>query len=351
VTLDDDDPLWAQHSGGIGHSGEEWGAGDSAIAEAFYTDLPATTRFVFDLLMDRPGERLTSDWIATQLSQRQGQGERTAGRQSVSGSLSQAILSYSRSGRRLPYYWWRQRGGGASSYAMKPAVARLFREARQNIGGNHTDLGGGDWSLAEITAVVEDYLAMLQAEIAGQRYSKAEHRRALLPRLNPGRTPGAVEYKHQNISAAMLDLGLPYIRGYKPMSNYQAALTAEIQRHLEADPKLLRTLRNRHNDGTARHSLLQRRPVPAPSPPPAASSGTRNRAGRHPDYGLLYEENSRRGEKGEELVIGYEREWLRQRGRPDLADAVRWTARQDGDGLGYDVLSFDVDGHEPTPWI
>jgi len=25
---------------------------------------------------------------------------------------------------------------------------------------------------------------------------------------------------------------------------------------------------------------------------------------------------------------------------------VRWTARDDGDGLGYDILSFDLDGHE-----
>jgi hypothetical protein len=123
VALDDDDPLWARHSGGIGHSGVEWGDGDNAIAVAFYADLPATTRFVFDLLMDRPGERLTSDWIAEQLSQRQGDGERTLTRQSVSGSLSQAILSYSRSGRRLPYYWWRQSGGGASrlrSRRLKP---------------------------------------------------------------------------------------------------------------------------------------------------------------------------------------------------------------------------------------
>jgi Domain of unknown function (DUF3883) len=45
-------------------------------------------------------------------------------------------------------------------------------------------------------------------------------------------------------------------------------------------------------------------------------------------------------------VVGYERDWLRQHGRPDLADGVRWTAREDGDGLGYDGLSFDLDGCE-----
>lgn len=42
----------------------------------------------------------------------------------------------------------------------------------------------------------------------------AAHRRALLPRLSPVRTASAVEFKHQNINAAILGLGPPYIRGY-----------------------------------------------------------------------------------------------------------------------------------------
>jgi hypothetical protein len=44
--------------------------------------------------------------------------------------------------------------------------------------------------------------------------------------------------------------------------------------------------------------------------------------------------------------VDYERDWLRQQGRADLADAVRWTPREDGDGLGYGVLSFYLDGRE-----
>lgn len=218
-----------------------------------------------------------------------------------------------------------------------------------------TLIPAGDWSASEVVAVVGDYLEMLRAEIAGQQYVKAHHRRALVSRLNPVRTGGAVEYKHQNISAAMLDLGLPWIRGYKPMSNYQDALADEIQRQLEADPQLLRTLRDsiekgktqdREDDATPETARLQQTPVPAPPAPAASSPGTRSRAGRHPDYGLLHEENTRRGRRGEELVIDYERDWLTRHGRPDLADAVRWTSRQDGDGLGYDVLSFGLDGRK-----
>jgi hypothetical protein len=101
--------------------------------------LPARTRFVLDLLMDRPGGRLDADWIATQLSARDGGGAGRPGRRSVPASLSSVSRPHARSGRRLPFYWWRRQDGGASWYAMKPAVARLFRQARQNAG----DAGAG----------------------------------------------------------------------------------------------------------------------------------------------------------------------------------------------------------------
>ena len=37
---------------------------------------------------------------------------------------------------------------------------------------------------------------------------------------------------------------------------------------------------------------------------------------------------------------------LRDAGRADLADGVRWVADLEGDGLGYDIASFDVAGKE-----
>ena len=83
-----------------------------------------------------------------------------------------------------------------------------------------------DWTGAEIAATVADYLTMLTMETAGQHYSKTAHQHALRPRLSANRTDRAIERKHQNISAAMIELGLPYIRGYKPLGNFQEALSA-----------------------------------------------------------------------------------------------------------------------------
>ena len=40
------------------------------------------------------------------------------------------------------------------------------------------------WSEIEIRAIIQDYFAMLQAEIKGQDYNKAAHRRKLIQKLN-----------------------------------------------------------------------------------------------------------------------------------------------------------------------
>jgi hypothetical protein len=37
-----------------------------------------------------------------------------------------------------------------------------------------------DWSRAEVEATITDYFVMLEAELRGEPYNKAEHRRALL---------------------------------------------------------------------------------------------------------------------------------------------------------------------------
>jgi hypothetical protein len=63
-----------------------------------------------------------------------------------------------------------------------------------------------DWSKEEVTLIVGDYFAMLQLELRGQKFSKADHRRDLLPRLD-NRTAGSVEFKHQNTSAILAKMG------------------------------------------------------------------------------------------------------------------------------------------------
>jgi hypothetical protein len=68
---------------------------------------------------------------------------------------------------------------------------------------------------------------MLVLELSGQTYNKSAHRRALLQKL-AARTDAAVELKHQNISAILIELGCPYISGYKKRETPRLAQRAKL---------------------------------------------------------------------------------------------------------------------------
>jgi hypothetical protein len=94
-----------------------------------------------------------------------------------------------------------------------------------------------DWSEAEIEATVADYFEMLEMEVRGREYSKSEHRQRLILQLN-GRSEGAVERKHQNVSAVLQEMGLRFIEGYKPLGNVQGALRPVIERYVRKQSML-----------------------------------------------------------------------------------------------------------------
>lgn len=121
VPLADDDPRWDRHSGGAGHSGREWSAGDLAPAVEFYAYLRKKAKVFLDLLIDHPGIALDVDDLC-----RLAPGTFT-GSSSVAGAINGLRKPKEASERRYPFVWWE---GSPTEYAMKPAVAGLFRMAR-----------------------------------------------------------------------------------------------------------------------------------------------------------------------------------------------------------------------------
>lgn len=64
------------------------------------------------------------------------------------------------------------------------------------------------------------------------------------------------------------------------------------------------------------------------------------------DYAAKDSKNRKLGLLGEELVVAYETNYLLNISRKDLADKVRHVAKDEGDGAGYDVLSYDENGNK-----
>lgn len=61
---------------------------------------------------------------------------------------------------------------------------------------------------------------------------------------------------------------------------------------------------------------------------------------RKTDYLELNKKKYYRGLLAEELVCDFEKQRLKEEGREDLADEVKWVSQELGDGLGYDIKSF-----------
>lgn len=204
---------------------------------------------------------------------------------------------------------------------------------------------GRPWDDAELDAIVEDYFAMLAAELEGRPYVKSHHSKALMEQI--GRTHRSVEFKHQNISAVLDELGMPWIEGYKPKRNYQNAIFDAIDRYLTAHNARAAVA---FTDMVPPAIIQLGSPALFVTPPSLDEKFERpprlEKLARKFDPVERDFRNRSLGRAGEAFVVDTERQRLAHAGREDLADKVRWIADLDGDGAGYDVRSYEASGEE-----
>jgi uncharacterized protein DUF3883 len=198
-----------------------------------------------------------------------------------------------------------------------------------------------DWTDGELDLIVADYFSMLDFEIRRSPYDKTRHRQALMSLIN--RSNSSIEFKHHNISAVLQQLDLPWIDGYKPRAHFQKAIISAIDRYLSQHPTA------QHPETLA--SGFAERPQLFIEPPPklepkALRPEMVQRLVRKFNPAERDFRNRKLGFDGEEMVFRFELQRLRQLDRPDLAKKIRWISREEGDGAGYDILSFDHRGEE-----
>ena len=207
-----------------------------------------------------------------------------------------------------------------------------------------------NWSKFEVESAVEDYFNMLRIELSGRKYNKAAHRRALMERLY-NRSEGSVELKHQNISAVLIEMGVPYIDGYKPRSNYQRSLLPavvskflvnhpELQMLFQMDSKVVPLIPT-VNDFL---SAMEDPPKQKEKYTPAISE---SRALYNP-AGVNYLEreaqNQTLGDAGEQFAINYEKARLIRAGKEQLSERIEQVSVTVGPSAGFDIRSFEENG-------
>ena len=207
------------------------------------------------------------------------------------------------------------------------------------------------WSRIEVEATVRDYLNMLTLELRGEPFNKAARNRELRVRLD-GRSHGAVERKHQNVSAVLISLGCPYVNGYKPLGHAQDMLRDVVQEHLPPLLDLVAADVVAHQQPIGVDDLLGMR-VDPPGNGPASEIGEEpaeyvvaHRGSRTVNYLQQESLNRSLGDAGEALVMEYERARLRQAGKDQLARNVEQVSKTVGDHAGYDIRSYDLAGHD-----
>lgn len=206
------------------------------------------------------------------------------------------------------------------------------------------------WSESEVKAAVADYFDMLRLELTGRKYNKSQHRRSLKEQLN-NRSDGSVELKHQNISALLIEMGIPYIDGYKPRSNYQRSiLPTAVSAHLKSNPEL--------------YDLFEADSVATPNTPsvedflsawespPTPDNSNRDEATEpqalYRPGGINYlareAKNQALGDAGEQFVLNFERARLIRAGRESLAERIEQVSITVGPSAGFDIKSFEENG-------
>ncbi|MBV1931174.1 MAG: DUF3883 domain-containing protein [Porticoccaceae bacterium] len=209
-----------------------------------------------------------------------------------------------------------------------------------------------NWSETEVEAAVEDYFNMLRLELAGQKYNKSQHRRALKECLN-NRSDGSVELKHQNISAVLIEMGVQWIDGYKPRSNYQRKLLpGAVEDYLRNNPKL-QTLFKADAEKVPPVPSVEDFLVVMETPPKSEGNRTPTVGDEKAVYnpgGVNYLEreaqNQLLGEAGEQFVLNFERARLIHAGRQSLADRIEQVSATVGPTAGFDILSFEENGKD-----
>lgn len=203
------------------------------------------------------------------------------------------------------------------------------------------------WDEREIRLTIDAYFDMLRMELAGESFVKKRIVEALTEQID--RSSGAVEYKFANVSAALRDVRAPYVNGYKPRQNRQKALDDAVVEQWESDDRT-RRLAHEWLTGWAPHTPVDLRWEDADSEAPVIelSDGLWRTmsAARRTDYVEVDARNRSLGLAGERSVVTLEQVRLARAGREDLARRVEHVAQTQGDGLGFDVASFDVDGAE-----
>ena len=209
---------------------------------------------------------------------------------------------------------------------------------------------GKPWTAAEVAETTTAYFRMLRMQELGQHFVKAQLVRELCSKI-PARNTKSIEYKFRNISAVLNGLGVQTVSGYKPLPNIQHLLIDVVADMLAEDKVLDEATITSVEKPVEPNIFVDFASFVKGIPAPKHRISEQNAAwiqGKAIKRDYLERESRNRslGHAGELLVMEYEVHRLHAAGAKRYVDRIDHISNTQGDGLGYDIRSFEVDGRE-----
>jgi Domain of unknown function (DUF3883) len=199
-----------------------------------------------------------------------------------------------------------------------------------------------DWTLDEVEATSAAYFRLLGRQKIGKRNDNAPALQKLLVKL-PERNLSAVSRKFSNISSILSDMALPYLRGFAPLANRQILLEAVVNDWLSDNPDLFSEATEPEIENSPN------KPVNFEVPPPSKGEfrdAIQSRRATKTDFAERDQRNRNLGRKGEQWAVDHFKQMLMEQGKSSLAAKTEWISETQGDGLGYDIVTYTKNGKE-----
>ena len=213
-------------------------------------------------------------------------------------------------------------------------------------GWRELDATSGQWLEWEVDALVQTYFKVL----AKNPEAKEEKVLSALPE-SISYPKDDIITKIGMISSTLADIGMPTLEALPSVAHEDPAIERAIVRQVDDDKTLPASVKKSKTEKPENFDFQFSWNEDLVTEPPekreAAESKKSDPGTPRPtriDFLARNRRNQKLGEAGERWVVEFEKERLRQEGQSHLADKVCWVSKQEGDGLGYDVQSFDEAG-------
>lgn len=201
-----------------------------------------------------------------------------------------------------------------------------------------------------IRAAVRDYFTLLQAQLRGRRWWLSRDPGAFWNHFVDDHDDQS-DLWHGQISAILISHGLPYLTRARPRPNTDAALPELVRTYLYNHPIVLELMEHdvfRSVDHVPMVEDHERVSVPPPAGDeiPVASGQEQAQLIAGVDFLEREQRNHSLATAGQRFVMSFEAARLRANERAAFADGIEHVMADDGDGPGYAIHSYGLDGSD-----